>query len=100
MKRSITKHSLSVTLTLVSDTVEESSNASSLFGPVRAGLITSQGTLGAQHTELLNYCLRSLEILQSKSYTGYAISKKDIVTLRALHFTTAIEQGGINENRS
>ena len=95
MKRSITKHSLSVTLTLVSDTVEESNNASSLFGPVRAGLTTSQGTLGAQHTELLNYCLRSLEILQSKYYTDSDTFSIVMPTQLASHFTTAIEQGGI-----
>ena len=94
MKRNITKHSLSVTLTLVSDTVEESNSVSSLFGPARAGLITSQGTLGAQHTELLNSCLRNLEILQSKYYTDSDTLK--LVTQEALasHYTSTIDTTG------
>ena len=100
MKRNITKHSLSVTLTLVSDTVEENNSASSLFGPVRAGLITSQGTLGALHTELLNSCLRSLEILQSKYYTDSDTFSIVTPTQLASHFTTQTEQVGTNENRS
>ena len=69
MKRNIIVSSHSITLRLATDTTLEREAVSSSFGPVRAGLITSQGTLGAQHTELLNYCLRSLEILQSKYYT-------------------------------
>ena len=94
MKRNITKHSLSVTLTLVSDTVEESNSASSLFGPVSQGLITSQGTLGALHTELLNSCLRSLEILQSKYYTD--LDTLRVVTQEALasHYTSTIDTTG------
>ena len=96
MKRSITKHSLSVTLTLVSDTVEENNNASSLFGPVSQGLITSQGTLGALHTELLNSCLRSLEILQSKYYTDSDTLRVVTPEVLASHFTTQTEKGGTN----
>jgi len=96
MKKNVTRTSLSLTLTLVSDTVEESKDASSLFGPVKAGLITSQGTLGAQHTELLNYCLRSLEILQSKSYVASGILSTDTPTVRALRCITAIDEDGIN----
>ena len=96
MKRSITKHSLSVTLTLVLDTVEESNNASSLFGPVRAGLITSQGTLGALHTELLNSCLRSLEILQSKSYTDSDTFSIVMPTQLAEHSSSTIDTTGID----
>ena len=100
MKRNITKHSLSVTLTLVTDIVEESNSVSSPFGPVRAGLITSQTTLPLPLMELLNSLVKQVENLPSKSYTGYDTLRKDTVTLRALHFTTAIEQGGINENWS
>ena len=96
MKRNVTRTSLSLTLTLVSDTVDESKDASSLFGPVSRGLITSQGTLGAQHTELLNYCLRSLEILQSKYYAGSGISSTGTQAVRALHSITAIDEDGIN----
>jgi hypothetical protein len=94
MKRNITVSSHSITLTLVTDTEQESEAALSHFGPVRAGLITSQGTLGAQHTELLNYCLRSLEILQSKYYTDS--NTLSIVTKEALakHSASTIETGG------
>jgi len=96
MKRNITKHSLSLTLTLVTDTVQESEAACSHFGPERAGLITSQGTLGPQHTELLNYCLRSLEILQSKYYTDSNTFKVVTQTQLAEHSSSTIEEGGIN----
>ena len=94
MKRNIIVSSHSITLTLVTDTTQESEAASSHFGPVRAGLITSQGTLGAQHTELLNYCLRSLEILQSKYYTDSNTLK--LVTEEALakHLLSTIDTTG------
>ena len=96
MKRNVTRTSLSVSLTLVTDTTQEKESVCSLFGPVRAGLTTSQGTLGAQHTELLNYCLRSLEILQSKYYTDLDTSNTGMQIVRALHSTTAIDKDGIN----
>lgn len=95
MKRNITVSSHSITLTLVTDTEQESEAASSLCGPSRAGLITSQGTLGAQHTELLNYCLRSLEILQSKYYTD--LNTLSIVTgneVLAKHLPSTIDTTG------
>lgn len=96
MKRSITKVSHSITLTLVTDTTQESEAAYSLCGPGRAGLIILQGTLGAQHTELLNYCLRSLEILQSKYYTDSNTLR--VVTEEALagQSNSTIDTGGIN----
>jgi hypothetical protein len=100
MKRNIIVSSHSITLTLVTDTEQESEAVSSPFGPVKAGLITSQGTLGAQHTELLNYCLRSLEILQSRYYTDSNTLK--LVTKEALagHLLSTIETDGTNENWS
>lgn len=96
MKRNITKHSLSLTLTLVTDTTQESEAACSHFGPVSQGLTTSQGTLGPQHTELLNYCLRSLEILQSKYYTGYDTFKVATQTQLAEHSSSTIDTTGID----
>ena len=96
MKRNITKHSLSLTLTLVTDTTQESEAACSHFGPERAGLITSQGTLGAQHTELLNYCLRSLEILQSKYYTDSNTLKVVTKEVLAEHSSSTIDTTGID----
>ena len=94
MKRNITKHSLSVTLTLVTDTVEESNSALSPFGPVRAGLITSQTTLPLPLMELLNSLVKQVENLPSKSYTGYDTLRKDTVTLRALPYTSTIDTTG------
>ena len=96
MKRNIIVSSHSITLRLATDTEQESEAVCSSFGPVRAGLITSQGTLGAQHTELLNYCLRSLEILQSKYYTDLNTLK--LVTEEALATLshTQIDKVGTN----
>ena len=100
MKRNIIVSSHSITLTLVTDTQQESEAASSFCGPARVGLITSQGTLGAQHTELLNYCLRSLEILQSRYYTDSNTLR--VVTEEALakHLLSTTEKVGTNENWS
>lgn len=69
MKRNITSSSLSLTLTLVTDTTQENAVAYSPFGPVRAGLITSQATLEAPLMVLLNSLVRQIETLQSKYYT-------------------------------
>jgi hypothetical protein len=98
MKRNIIVSSHSITLTLVTDMEQESEAACSLFGPARAGLITSQGTLGAQHTELLNSCLRSLEILQSKYYTDSSTLR--VVTQEALvkHLPSTLDTTGTDVN--
>ena len=95
MRRSITVSSRLTTLTLVTDTTQEREGACSIFGPVSQGLITSQGTLGAQHTELLNSCLRNLEILQSKYYTGLDISKHDTEEALAEHSLSILDTTGI-----
>ena len=94
MKRSITKHSLSLTLTLVTDTTQEKESVYSPFGPVRAGLITSQATLEAPLMVLLNSLVKQVENLPSKSYTGYDTLRKDTVTLRALPYTSTIDTTG------
>ncbi len=96
MKSTITVTSLTLTLEQDMDIQDESNYVLMNYGPVRAGLTTLQTTLDPQLTALLNSLTKRVKNLQSKSYTGYAISKKDIATLRALHFTTAIEQGGTN----
>jgi hypothetical protein len=58
----------SVTLTSYTTGEGESQSASSPYGPVRAGLITSQRTdKEAQLLELLNSLERKAEILVSKS---------------------------------
>ena len=72
-KRNITKHSHSVTLTLVMGGKAEKPAVLSDFGPVRAGLTIMQShstEMVSQDqvlTELLNTLERKLAILESKS---------------------------------
>ena len=68
MRRTITKSSQRSTLRLVSAGVGERASASSPFGPVRAGLITTQRTNEVvQLTELLNYLERKIAEANIKS---------------------------------
>ena len=58
----------SVTLTSYTSGGESSKRALSFFGPVRAGLTTTQRTSTVrQLTELLNYLEKQVEILENKS---------------------------------
>ena len=74
MKRTITRSSSSVTLTLVSGGLEENEPALSPFGLVRAGLITTRTqstpteSLDLQLTELLNSLEKKVAALVCKSY--------------------------------
>ena len=75
MSRSyITRSSQSVTLTLLSGGKGESESASSIFGPVRAGLTTTpdlsivRGEQDRALTELLSTLEKQAEILLRKSY--------------------------------
>jgi hypothetical protein len=70
MKKSVTiKHSHSVTLTLVMGGKEEKAPVLSVFGPVRAGLTTTQRTNEDRAlTELLNTLEREVATLVSRSY--------------------------------
>ena len=54
-----------------SDTVNENSPALSPYGPVRAGLTTSQKTNDQVLTELLNSLESTVENLNFKSFTVY-----------------------------
>ena len=68
MKRTTTRSSQRSTLRLVSAGVGERASASSPFGPVRAGLITTQRTNEVvQLTELLNYLERKIAEANIKS---------------------------------
>ena len=58
MKRTITRSSQKITLRLVSGGREENGSALSPFGPVRAGLITTQRT---SEDQVLTALLNSLE---------------------------------------
>ena len=69
MRRTITRSSQRTTLRLVSGGVGERASAYSPFGPVRAGLITTQLTNEDQVlTELLNSLERKIADLNTKSY--------------------------------
>ena len=82
-----TRSSQHVTLTLLSGGKGESASASSPFGPVKAGLTTTQdlSTIRAdqdrQLSELLNTLERQVEILQHKFYEVYATYNTDIKPL-------------------
>lgn len=54
-----------------SDTISEKSSASSPYGPVKAGLTTSQTTQSQQLSELLNSLESAVENLNYKSFTVY-----------------------------
>ena len=70
MKKIGIESSQRTTLRLVGTGEEESGSALSPFGPVRAGLITTQRTNEDQAlTELLNYLERKITEANIKSYT-------------------------------
>ena len=78
MRRTITRRSQRTTLRLVSGGVGESGSAYSPFGPVRAGLITTQRTNEDQVlTELLNSLEREIVELSIKSCEVLNIFLKD-----------------------
>lgn len=97
MRKVVTKVSHSSIVVSLSDIRQERERACSPFGPVRAGLTTSQRTQHQQLSELLS-CLESkIEILESKFLEDFATLKLDTEAGEAaalLPFT--IEEGGID----
>ena len=72
----------SVTLTSYTSGGESSKRALSPFGPVRAGLTTTQRTNTVhQLTELLNYLEKQVEILENKSLKVLCTSLTDTTHL-------------------
>jgi len=72
----------SVTLTSYTNGESESKPVSSPFGPVRAGLTTTQKTNKVhQLSELLNYLEKQVEILENKSSKVLSISLTDTTHL-------------------
>jgi len=72
----------SVTLTSYTNGESESKPVSSPFGPVRAGLTTTQRTNKVhQLTELLNYLEKQVEILENKSLKVLSTSLTDTTHL-------------------
>ena len=96
MKNSITRSSSSVTLTLVMGGLAEKAYVSSPFGPVRAGLTTTQyqdspmASQDQQLTELLNSLEKRVATLVSKSYEVCATFNTDT--------THRVEPTDIQEN--
>ncbi len=72
----------SVTLTSYTSGESENKPVSSPFGPVRAGLTTTQRTNKVhQLTELLNYLEKQVEILENKSLKVLSTSLTDTTHL-------------------
>lgn len=83
MRRDITRNLPNGTLRLVSDIPPENRTALSPFGPVRAGLTTSQKTPDQQLSELLK-CLESeIETLESKYLEVCATLIEGLTEVRA-----------------
>ena len=76
-------------------TITSKSNVSSPYGPVRAGLTTSQITNDQQLTELLNCLERKVATLVSKSYTALDTLEAGTKAIRALHLDTTNDEAGI-----
>ena len=92
MRSNETENLQSNTVVSLSDIRRERASALSPFGPVRAGLTTSQRTQDQQLTELLNCLERKVEILVSKSYEVLDISGLDIPTALAERSSSIIDE--------
>jgi len=89
-----TRHLRLVTSTH-SDTTIAKSNVPSPFGPVRAGLTTSQRTNDQVLTELLNCLENVVESLNYKSFTLYDTLNTAMEEVFAAVSDTQIEEVGI-----
>ena len=78
-----------------SDTPSVKPNVSSPFGPVRAGLTTSQTTPNQQLSELLNSLESVVENLNYKSFTVYDTLNTAIQGVRAALSDIATDETGI-----
>ena len=84
----------SVTLTSYTSGESESKPVSSPFGPVRAGLTTTQRTNKVhQLSELLNYLEKQVEILENKSSKVLSTSLTDTTHLVGPNPSTIDETG-------
>ena len=78
----------------LSDIRRSRHRASSPYGPVRAGLTTSQITQDHQLTELLNSLEREVENLNFKSFTVYDTFNTVLEDLRVVLSHTQTEKDG------
>ena len=88
-----TKH-LSLVTQKHSDIPSKKSNVWSPYGPVRAGLTTSQTTPEVRLTELLNSLESAVENLNFKSFTVYDTLNTAMESLRVALSDIATEEGG------
>ena len=88
-----TKH-LSLVTHEHSDTVSVRSDVLSPYGPVRAGLTTSQTTQSQQLLELLSSLESVVESLNYKSFTVYDTLNTAIEAVRAALLPTQIDEAG------
>ena len=91
-----TKH-LSLVTSVPSVTMGSKEIVPSPFGPVRAGLTTSQITQHQQRTELLNSLEREVESLNYKSFTLYDMLNTAIEEISAVLSATLTEEDGIED---
>jgi hypothetical protein len=81
-------------------TVSVKENVSSPYGPVRAGLTTSQTTPSQQLSELLNSLENVVESLNYKSFTVYDTLNTAIQGVRAALSDIATDETGTDADRS
>ena len=84
----------------LSDIRRSRHRASSPYGPVRAGLTTSQITQDHQLTELLNSLESAVESLNFKSFTAYDTLATVIEEMRALLSDILTEEDGTDADGS
>ena len=77
-----------------SDIVSERLDVLSPYGPVRAGLTTSQTTQSQQLSELLNSLESAVENLNYKSFTVYDTLNTAIEAVRAALLPTQTDEAG------
>ena len=92
-----TRH-LSLVTSTPSDTTIVRSNVDSPFGPVRAGLTTSQTTNDQQLTELLSCLERKIADLNTKSCTVLDTLSTATQAVSAVLSSTQTEEDGTDES--
>ena len=93
-----TRH-LSLVTSTPSDTTTTTSIVPSPYGPVRAGLTTSQTTSDQQLTELLNCLENAVANLNSKSYTLLDTLNTATRAVSAVLLVTPTEGAGTDADR-
>ena len=78
-------------------TIKTKSNVLSPYGPVRAGLTTSQTTQEAQLMELLNSLESVVDNLNYKSFTVYDTLVTAMEGVRVALLDTLTDEGGTSE---